>query len=81
MRQRRKRFWNGDRLDDNWTVETGDGGPYFKTNMVVFHTRILITKLRMVQPIGVMKMQLIKNTRRRTQTVNTAVSAQQEREK
>ena len=53
----------------------------FKTNMVVFHTRILITKLMMVQPFGVMKMQLIKNTSRRTQTVNTSVSAQQEREK
>ena len=49
-------------------------------NMVVFQTRILITKLRMVQPIGAMKLQLIKNTRRRTQTVNTSVSAQQERE-
>ena len=35
----------------------------------------------MVQPIGVMKMQLIKNTSRQTQTVNTSVSAQQKREK
>ena len=51
----------------------------FKTNMVVFQTRILITKLMLVQPIDVMKMQLIKNTRRRTQTVNTSVSAKQER--
>ena len=49
----------------------------FKTNLFLFHARILITKLRMVQPVGILKMKVIKNTRRRT--VNTSLSARQER--
>ena len=36
----------------------------FNTNMVVFHTHILITKLRMAKLIGIIKMKIIKNISR-----------------
>ena len=59
-----EKYWEWRELDDNWTIGFEDGNHIFNTNMVVFHTHILITKLRMAKPIGIIKMKIIKNISR-----------------
>ena len=75
-----EKYWEWRELDDDWTVETGeDGKPYFYTNMEVLVIQILITKLTMVKPTGVIEILITKYIRRKTQPINTTLSAHQER--
>ena len=51
----------------------------FYTNMEVLVIQILITKLKMVKPTGVIEILITKYIRRKTQPINTTLSAHQER--
>ena len=76
-----EKYWEWRELDDNWTIGFEDGRPHFQHKYGGISYSHFDYKLRMVRPIGIIKMKIIKNISRQTQTANTTLSARQERER